>query len=162
MYIQNRHMLYIHIFSWLFWPWPKEAAEKYMDFFLCDVCCQFQDEHCHRIKWLLTHHPDICGHEIIWKAGLSNTGSLLDPLQFSYQANKSVDDSVNIGMHYILCDLVETLVMQSERWWCSQNHLEQNPLKTVEMKVDLRSDQPTLHPLTLFKGDWWCFSTFLS
>ncbi|KAL0148468.1 hypothetical protein M9458_056157, partial [Cirrhinus mrigala] len=30
------------------------------------------------------------------------TGPLLDPLQFAYQANKSVDDAVNMGLHYIL------------------------------------------------------------
>ncbi len=30
------------------------------------------------------------------------TGPLLDPLQFAYQANRSVDDAVNMGLHYIL------------------------------------------------------------
>ncbi len=30
------------------------------------------------------------------------TGPLLDPLQFAYRANKSVDDAVNMGLHYIL------------------------------------------------------------
>ncbi|KAK3560295.1 hypothetical protein QTP86_006109 [Hemibagrus guttatus] len=30
------------------------------------------------------------------------TGPLLDPLQFTYQANRSVDDAVNMGLHYIL------------------------------------------------------------
>src|SRR4029434_4212712 len=30
------------------------------------------------------------------------TGPLLDHLQFAYQANRSVDDAVNIGLHYIL------------------------------------------------------------
>ncbi|KAI2650743.1 putative RNA-directed DNA polymerase from transposon BS [Labeo rohita] len=30
------------------------------------------------------------------------TGPLLDPLQFAYQANTSVDDAVNMGLHYIL------------------------------------------------------------
>ncbi len=30
------------------------------------------------------------------------TGPLLDPLQFSYRANRSVDDAVNMGLHYIL------------------------------------------------------------
>ncbi len=30
------------------------------------------------------------------------TGPLLDPLQFAYRANRSVDDIVNMGLHYIL------------------------------------------------------------
>ncbi|KAK3560503.1 hypothetical protein QTP86_009648 [Hemibagrus guttatus] len=30
------------------------------------------------------------------------TGHFLDPLQFAYQANRSVDDAVNMGLHYIL------------------------------------------------------------
>ncbi|KAK3551790.1 hypothetical protein QTP70_026219, partial [Hemibagrus guttatus] len=30
------------------------------------------------------------------------TGPLLDPLQFAYQANRFVDDAVNMGLHYIL------------------------------------------------------------
>lgn len=30
------------------------------------------------------------------------TGSLLAPLQFAYQAKRSVDDAVNLGLHYIL------------------------------------------------------------
>ncbi len=31
-----------------------------------------------------------------------STGPLLDPLQFAYQVNRSVDDAVNMGLHYIL------------------------------------------------------------
>ncbi|KAK3558032.1 hypothetical protein QTP86_006409 [Hemibagrus guttatus] len=30
------------------------------------------------------------------------TGPLLDPHQFAYQANRSANDAVNMGMHYIL------------------------------------------------------------
>ncbi len=30
------------------------------------------------------------------------TGPLLDPLQFAYRANRSVDEAVNMGLHYIL------------------------------------------------------------
>ena len=32
----------------------------------------------------------------------SITDPLLDPLQFAYRANRSVDDAVNMGLHYIL------------------------------------------------------------
>ncbi len=30
------------------------------------------------------------------------TGPLLDPLQFAYRANRSMDDAVNMGQHFIL------------------------------------------------------------
>ncbi len=30
------------------------------------------------------------------------TGPSLDPLQFAYRANRSVDDAVNMGLHYVL------------------------------------------------------------
>ncbi len=30
------------------------------------------------------------------------TGPLLDPLQFAYRANRSVNDAVNMGLHYVL------------------------------------------------------------
>ncbi|KAK3533009.1 hypothetical protein QTP70_006242 [Hemibagrus guttatus] len=30
------------------------------------------------------------------------TGPLLDPLQFAYRANRSMDDAVNVGLHFIL------------------------------------------------------------
>ncbi len=30
------------------------------------------------------------------------TGPLLDPLQFAYRANRSMDDAVNMGLHYVL------------------------------------------------------------
>ncbi len=33
------------------------------------------------------------------------TGPLLDPLQFAYRANRSVDDAVNMGLHFVLQNL---------------------------------------------------------
>uniref|UniRef100_A0A8C1D980 Reverse transcriptase domain-containing protein n=1 Tax=Cyprinus carpio carpio TaxID=630221 RepID=A0A8C1D980_CYPCA len=36
------------------------------------------------------------------------TGPLLDPLQFAYQANRSVDDAINMGLHFILQHLDKT------------------------------------------------------
>ncbi len=32
----------------------------------------------------------------------ASTGPLLDPMQFAYRANRSVDDAVNMGLHFIL------------------------------------------------------------
>ncbi len=40
-------------------------------------------------KLMLAHLKDI-------------TGPSLDPLQFAYRANRSVDDAVNMGLHYVL------------------------------------------------------------
>uniref|UniRef100_A0A669CDW9 Reverse transcriptase domain-containing protein n=1 Tax=Oreochromis niloticus TaxID=8128 RepID=A0A669CDW9_ORENI len=40
-------------------------------------------------RLVLAHLKDITGHQ-------------LDPLQFAYRANRSVDDAVNMGLHYIL------------------------------------------------------------
>ncbi len=34
------------------------------------------------------------------------TGPLLDPLQFAYRANRSVDDADNMGLHYVLQHVV--------------------------------------------------------
>ncbi len=50
-------------------------------------------------KLVLAHPKDI-------------TGPLLDPLQFAYRANRSVDDAVNMVLHYILqhIDKPETYV----------------------------------------------------
>uniref|UniRef100_A0A8C1G2X1 Reverse transcriptase domain-containing protein n=1 Tax=Cyprinus carpio TaxID=7962 RepID=A0A8C1G2X1_CYPCA len=36
------------------------------------------------------------------------TGPLLDPLQFAYRANRSVDDAINMGLHFILQHLDKT------------------------------------------------------
>ncbi|XP_061131044.1 uncharacterized protein LOC133151771 isoform X1 [Syngnathus typhle] len=137
------------------------------------------------------------------------TGPLLDPLQFAYRANRSVDDAVNMGLHYILHHLItpetyarilfvvfslytndfssgdspvkllkyaddttligliqdgdETAYRQEvERLvhWCSQNHLELNPLKTVEMRVDFRRDPSPLLPLTIRSNTMLSTDTF--
>ncbi|XP_061136962.1 uncharacterized protein LOC133155558 isoform X6 [Syngnathus typhle] len=59
------------------------------------------------------------------------------------------DDTTLIGL---IQDGDETAYRQEvERLvhWCSQNHLELNPLKTVEMTVDFRRDPSTLLPLTI-------------
>ncbi len=45
----------------------------------------------------------LCKHQILLLAHLKDiTGPLLDPLQFAYRANRSVDDAVNMGLHYVL------------------------------------------------------------
>ncbi|XP_061136969.1 uncharacterized protein LOC133155558 isoform X12 [Syngnathus typhle] len=61
----------------------------------------------------------------------------------------NADDTTLIGL---IQDGDETAYRQEvERLvhWCSQNHLELNPLKTVEMTVDFRRDPSTLLPLTI-------------
>ncbi len=60
----------------------------------------------YRTKWLQACGSNVCGHEVFEKLVLAHlkdiTGPLLDPLQFAYRANRSVDDTVNMGLHYVL------------------------------------------------------------
>ncbi len=52
---------------------------------------------------------DVCGHEAIRKTDVDSPEGhnrpLAGPLQFAYQVNRSVDDAVNLGQHYILQDI---------------------------------------------------------
>ncbi|KAK3558743.1 hypothetical protein QTP86_028030 [Hemibagrus guttatus] len=106
------------------------------------------------------------------------TGPLLDPLQFAYRANRSVDDAVNMGLHFILQHLEKsgtyllkfaddtTLIgliqdgdesayrqgIEQLAAWCSRNNLELNTLKTVEMIVDFRRNTPALPSLTIMNS----------
>ncbi|KAK3568359.1 hypothetical protein QTP86_005440 [Hemibagrus guttatus] len=106
------------------------------------------------------------------------TGPLLDPLQFAYQANRSMDDAVNMGLHFILQHLDKSgtyllkfaddttvigLIQDGDESayrqeieqlaaWCSRNNLELNTLKTVEMIVDFRRNTPALPPLTIMNS----------
>ncbi|KAK3511758.1 hypothetical protein QTP70_021781, partial [Hemibagrus guttatus] len=106
------------------------------------------------------------------------TGPLLDPLQFAYRANRSVDDAVNMGLHFILQHLGKSgtyllkfaddttvigLIQDGDESayrqeieqlaaWCSRNNLELNTLKIVEMIVDFRRNTPALPPLTIMNS----------
>ncbi len=62
----------------------------------------------------------------------------LDPLQFIYRTNRSVNDAV-----------ITDRRLSSIAVWCSLNHLELNNLKTVEMIVDFRRNPPALPPLNI-------------
>ncbi len=59
------------------------------------------------------------------------TGTLLDHLQFAYRASRSVDDAVNIGLHYIL------------------QHLDKSGTYARILFVDLSSAFNTIIPDTL-------------
>ncbi|KAK3554097.1 hypothetical protein QTP70_019196, partial [Hemibagrus guttatus] len=106
------------------------------------------------------------------------TGPLLDPLQFAYRANRSVDDAVNLGLHFILQHLDKSgtyllkfaddttvigLIQDGDESayrqeieqlaaWCSRNNLELNTLKTMEMIVDFRRNTPAFPPLTIMNS----------
>ncbi len=64
------------------------------------------------LQTLHHHHPhpkgiqnysNVCGHEVMcWPTWRTLTGPSLDPLQFAYRGNRSVDDTVNMGLHYVL------------------------------------------------------------
>ncbi len=68
-------------------PIPKKSKitwlNDYMPVALTSVVMKYFE------KLVLSHLKDI-------------TGPLLDPLQFAYRANRSVDDAVNMGLHYVL------------------------------------------------------------
>ncbi len=40
--------------------------------------------------------------KLVWAYLKASTGPLLDPLQFAHRANRSVDDAVSMGLHFIL------------------------------------------------------------
>ncbi|XP_061619635.1 uncharacterized protein LOC133472584 [Phyllopteryx taeniolatus] len=109
----------------------------------------------------------------------SITGPLLDPLQFAYRANRSVDDAVNMGLLFSLStnDCTSThpavklqkfanytsviglikdgdgsayrLEVERVELWCGQHNLELNTLKIVEMIVDFRRHPSPQLPPTL-------------
>lgn len=56
------------------------------------------------------------------------TGPLLDPLQFAYRANRSAEDAVNLGLHYIL------------------HHLDSAGTYARILFVDFSSDFNTIRP----------------
>ncbi|KAI2665131.1 RNA-directed DNA polymerase from mobile element jockey [Labeo rohita] len=104
------------------------------------------------------------------------TGPLLDPLQFAYRANRSVDDAVNMGLHFILqhldrpgtyfaddttlIGLIQDGEVEQLAVWCSLNNLELNTLKTVEMIIDLRRNPPALPPLSIMDSTVAAVETF--
>ncbi len=58
-------------------------------------------------KLLQACGSNVCGHEVIVKELVlahqkDITRPSLDPFQFVYRANRSVDDAVNTGLHYVL------------------------------------------------------------
>ena len=91
-------------------------------------------------------------------------GCVLSPLLFSIYTNdctstdasvkllKFADDTTVIGL---IQDGDETAYRQQVDQlvlWCSQNNLELNTLKTVEMIVDFRRHPPALSPLTVLSS----------
>ena len=62
----------------------------------------------------------------------SSTAGLLDPHQFAYQTNRSVDDAVALGLHYVM------------------NHLEQPSTYARILFVDFSSAFNTIIPVKLF------------
>ena len=62
----------------------------------------------------------------------SSTASLLDPHQFAYQTNRSVDDAVALGLHYVM------------------KHLEQPSTYARILFVDFSSAFNTIIPVKLF------------
>ena len=99
-------------------------------------------------------------------------GCVLSPLLFSLYTNdcisgdssvkllKYVDDTTVIGL---IRDGDESAYRQEVEQlvnWCSQNHLELNPLKTMEMTVNFRRNPSPLPPLTILNNTVSTTDTF--
>ena len=72
-------------------------------------------------EWLQTHRPDLCGHEHLVQSHLKSLANLLlDPLQFTYRANRFVDDALNMALHYTLqhLDSPGLLLSTLSSWLC--------------------------------------------
>uniref|UniRef100_A0A8C5H1V1 Reverse transcriptase domain-containing protein n=1 Tax=Gouania willdenowi TaxID=441366 RepID=A0A8C5H1V1_GOUWI len=91
-------------------------------------------------------------------------GCVLSPLLFSLYTNdctsgdpsvkllKFADDTTVIGLIRDGDESAFRREVEQLALWCSQNHLELNPLKTVEMTVDFRRNPPPLPPLTILNS----------
>ncbi len=93
--------------------WPAGPhLQDHQSLELCEVpsCFSMLHHHLHpketqnyRTKWLQAYGSNVRGHKVIWKKWCWPTWrTSLDPLRFAYRANRSVDDAVNMGLHYVL------------------------------------------------------------
>uniref|UniRef100_A0A8C5GZH2 Reverse transcriptase domain-containing protein n=1 Tax=Gouania willdenowi TaxID=441366 RepID=A0A8C5GZH2_GOUWI len=92
-------------------------------------------------------------------------GCVLSPLLFSLYTNdctsgdpsvkllKFADDTTVIGLIRDGDESAFRREVEQLALWCSQNHLELNPFKTVEMSVDFRRNPPPLPPLTILNRE---------
>ncbi|KAK3523646.1 hypothetical protein QTP70_006308 [Hemibagrus guttatus] len=76
------------------------------------------------------------------------TGPLLDPLQLL----KFADDTAVIGLIQDGDESAYRQEIEQLPAWCSLNTLEFNTIKTVEMMVDFRRNNPALPPLTIMNS----------
>ncbi|KAL0156663.1 hypothetical protein M9458_047909, partial [Cirrhinus mrigala] len=91
-------------------------------------------------------------------------GCVLSPLLFSLYTNdctskdpsvkllKFADDTTVIGLIRDGDESAYRQEVEQLSLWCSQNNLELNTLKTVEMTVDFRRKPPALPPLTIMNS----------
>ncbi|KAK3558350.1 hypothetical protein QTP86_017241 [Hemibagrus guttatus] len=85
------------------WKWALTALQGYSPLklnFYYDFCgIEPQAFKCRGCAWCQVGGAQADLQEDISK---NITGPLLDPLHFAYRANRSVDDAVNMGLHFIL------------------------------------------------------------
>ncbi|XP_051548033.1 uncharacterized protein LOC127437252 [Myxocyprinus asiaticus] len=100
-------------------------------------------------------------------------GCVLSPLFFSLYTNdciakdpsvkllKFADDATVIGLIRDDDESAYRREVEQLAVWCSQNNLELNTLKTVEMIVDFRRSTPTLTPLTILNSTVAAVESFM-
>ncbi|KAI3376032.1 hypothetical protein L3Q82_016565 [Scortum barcoo] len=90
-------------------------------------------------------------------------GCVLSPLLFSLYTNDCTSGDANIKLLNVFRRLSSASYWDSDEsayrreveqlaFWCNQNNLELNTLKTVEMTVDFRRSPPTLPPLSILNN----------
>ncbi|XP_061149874.1 F-box/WD repeat-containing protein 2 isoform X4 [Syngnathus typhle] len=65
---------------------------------------------------------------------------------------KYADDTTLIGLIRVGDETAYKQKVERLVHWCSQNHLDLHPLKTVEMAVDFKRDRSPLPPLTILSN----------
>ncbi len=85
---------------------------------------------------------------------------VLDPLQFAYRANKSVDNAVNMAPHFILQHVDSTgtyarILFVDSFLTGGSNNLEFNDLKRVEIVVEFRKNATCPHD-PVWLSSWQC------
>ncbi len=115
---------------------------------------------------------NVCGHEIIWKTGfglsegLHSTGPLLDPLQFVYRGNRSVDDSVIMGLHLILQHLDRPgtyvrILFVASGLWLQTPHIQHTPSSNCYRLVDATELWAPERPDKARQGKFICIAHFI-